>query len=93
MDHDSTPGSSENPLIFPATSLAAFAMGIVLLSRIADAGIVEYAALGFLVMNLALLNLKHHNLTQRHNRLLSLVRLRARLAEEASAGVHEGRET
>lgn len=86
MDHESTPGTPENPLIFPATSLAAFAMGIVLLSRTADAGIVSYAALGFLAMNLALLNLKHYNLSRRHNRLLGLVRLRARLAEEAASG-------
>ncbi len=82
---EQAPGNPENPLTFVATAVAAFAMGIVLLSRTPEPGVVSYVALGFLAMNLGLLALKYFNLGRRHNRLLSLVRLRARLAAENEA--------
>jgi hypothetical protein len=78
-------GTPENPLTFAATGCAAFAMGIVLISRTPEPGVVSYVALGFLAMNLGLLALKYVNLGRRHNRLLSLVRLRARLVAENEA--------
>jgi hypothetical protein len=82
---DETQATPESPLTFVATALAAFAMGVVLISRTPEPGMVSYVALGFLAMNLGLLALKYFNLGGRHNRLLGLVQLRARLADEGSA--------
>lgn len=75
------PGRNENPLLVPGASLACFSMAFLLFSR-ADAGPVVVVALLLAVGNLLLINLKYFKLNQRHNRLLSLVRLRARLAAE-----------
>lgn len=82
---DPNPATPENPLTFVATAVAAFAMGIVLLSRNPEAGLVSYVALAFLAMNLVLLALKYFNLGRRYNQLANLVQLGSRLADEKNA--------
>lgn len=84
MNLDPSPRIQDNPWVFVGTTVAAFAMGIVLLSRATDAGIVSYVALALLGMNLALLNLKHLNLSRRHSGLLSHVSSLEQLAKEAA---------
>lgn len=74
-------GRNDNPLIFVGTSVACGAMVLVLYAR-CETDIVATVALALAALNLGLLNLKHHNLIQRHNRVLSTLRLRARLTNE-----------
>jgi len=81
---------NENPLLVPGASVACFCMVLLLLSR-GDGSLVSLMAMVLAAGNLLLLNLKYFKLVQRHNRLLGLVRLRARLASEGAKPDQIGR--
>ncbi len=82
MDPENAP--NENPLIFIGTSVACFAMVLLMYAQ-GDLGAIGLIALLLAAMNLVFLNLKYHQLLQRYGRLLSLIRLRGRLAATQAA--------
>jgi hypothetical protein len=88
MHDDPASAPNENPLIFVGTSVACFAMVLLMYTQ-GDLGVVGLIAMLLAAMNLGLLNLKYYNLLKRHGRLLSLIRLRGRLA--AAQGTTEER--
>lgn len=81
MQGDPPTDRNENPLLVPGASAACFAMVLLLLSR-GEADLIAVVALVLAAGNLLLINFKYFKLVERHNRLLSLVRLRARLAAQ-----------
>jgi len=75
------PRTNENPLLIPGASIACFSMVMLLLAHSDGSGVALTAVL-LAAGNLLLMNLKYFKLLKRHNRILSLVRLRERLAAQ-----------